>query len=137
MKFTEQDVIKAKALTTEAFKQLGIIDLDLSYITPELLELYEGAKEKDPNKCDIKDIEFGKKLEEELDLSQDYPCFIGHSPVAQANAYWVYQNNNSSDGCDNESHLCGSGYSWKARCSKVMKDRYCANGKKGFLGWPF
>lgn len=137
MKYTEEDVVKAKARTTEALKEIGLNDLDLSYITTELLELYEKATEKEPSKCEMRDIDFGKKLESEEGLTEPYPCFIGHTPVFLGNTEWAWQNNNSSDGCDLAAHLCGSGYSWKAKCSKVMLDRYCSNGKKGFLGWPF
>ncbi len=137
MKFTEEDVHKAKTMTAEALKELGLGDHDLSYITTELLELYENATGKVSANCEIKDIDFGKRLESEEGLSQPYPCFIGHTPVSLGNTEWAWQNNNSSDGCDTAAHLCGSGYSWKAKCSQVQLDRYCSNGKKGFLGWPF
>ena len=74
--------------------------------------------------------------EEGAITDNNYPCFIGNTPVHRGGNRWVYQNNNPSNGCDREQHLCGSGHAWEAACNRVMKDRYCANGKKGFLGWP-
>ncbi|UTW00790.1 hypothetical protein KDW99_06605 [Marinomonas rhizomae] len=140
MSITDKDVEQAKEDTKQALVEYGFAEssgeVDVSYITKELLTLYESAEDKDGD-CKGVCKDMGEELEKEGgSLANNYPCYIGHTPVHKGGNKWQYQNNNTSNGCDRKEHLCGSGKVWSAKCNKIMKDRYCANGKKGFLGWP-
>jgi hypothetical protein len=134
-KHKQADVDEARTRTVAALADIGVSDLtesDLSYITSDLLDAYEGALEKQASAAPSQ-----TQNQSELGLAddQDYPCFIGNSPVFISGKTWKYQNNNSSDGCDSAAHLCGTGKFWRAEFSRLQKDRYCANGLKGVLGW--
>lgn len=127
---------EARTRTLAAVKELGLSDVteaDLSYITPDLLNAYEGAMDKQSIPVPLEN-----QARTEIGLSDepDYPCWIGNSPVFLSGKKWQYQNNNASDGCDLAEHLCGTGRLWTAEFSRLEKDRYCASGLKGVLGWP-
>ena len=141
MSITEDEVKKAQEETAAAFIEHGFAksreEVDVSYITAELLERYKNAEDKNEASCSDPCEEMGEELlKEDLVNKNDYPCYIGNTPVHKGGNKWQYENNNSSDGCDRKEHLCTSGKVWTAKCNKIMKDRYCRNGKKGFLGWP-
>jgi hypothetical protein len=117
-----------KALTENALPGEKNDDLDLSYITQELLDHYrENAKEKNVNACD------------DAQNKPNVACFWGNNwVIIGPNNRWSYQNNNADDGCDpvTESCLCGSGHSWKVTAYNVT-GRYCSNGRRNpRMAWP-
>lgn len=96
-------------------------DLDLSYITQELLDAYKNEAEE--------------KNQKECYSSQDkanVACYWGNNwVVIGPNNRWAYTNNHSGNRCDpvTTGCLCGSGKRWKVTAHRVS-GRYCANGAK-------
>jgi len=101
-------------------------ELDLSYITQELIDDYwNNAKEKEVTT-------------EDLAALQNVACYWGNNWVHLSANKWAYTNNYSGTGCDpvSTSTLCGSGQRWKATVNKIS-GRYCANGAKNpNMAWP-
>ncbi len=95
-------------------------DLDLSYITQDLLDDYrKNAVEKDASECT------------DVNKNANVACYWGNNWVILGpNNKWGYTNNHSGTGCDpvTDSCLCGSGQRWSATAFKVT-GRHCANGK--------
>lgn len=102
-------------------------DIDLSYITDDLLKGYENA----PSKKDEGD-------RDAFDGSTIVPAyFFGNNRVSMGNGNHAYTNSNASDGYDSPGHKCGSGYRWQVFLSSY-RDNPCPgnNPSGGFEGWP-
>lgn len=102
-------------------------DIDVSYITQDLLDRYRSsAQEKDAALCTRE----GTK--------ENAACFWGNHWAHIAANQWAYTNTNASRGCDpvTESCLCGSGYTWKAQVSRLLT-RTCPNAAaNAYMAWP-
>ena len=109
-------------------------ELDLSYITQELIDDYR--KNALPKDDVLVEKEYTKAIEEAED-AQSVACYWGNNWVNISKKKWNYTNNYSGTGCDpvTTSCLCGSGQRWEVLVSK-LSGRYCANGaKKPMMAW--
>tara|TARA_R110000868_G_scaffold268842_12_gene528082 strand:- start:487 stop:891 length:405 start_codon:yes stop_codon:yes gene_type:complete len=110
----QQDVERVRAETLAGMKELfGKYmpdDLDLSYITAELIETYEKqSKDKDPKA--MKESEEGFP-EEDGKVNVKNWCFYGHH-LTKKGAWWHWQNGNPNNGCDAPRHTCRPGHFWR------------------------
>ena len=101
-------------------------DIDVSYITQELLDAYRtDATDKDDPTC-------------APGVVQNVACYWGNNWVHVSANKWSYTNNHTGTGCDpvTEACLCGSGKRWNTTVSK-MQARTCPNGAaKAYMAWP-
>lgn len=102
-------------------------DIDVSYITQELLDAYRrDVTDKDRSNCG------------ESGVTQNVACYWGNNWAHISANKWAYTNNHTGTGCDpiTESCLCGSGKRWNATVSQMSK-RTCPNGAaNAYMAWP-
>lgn len=102
-------------------------EMDLSYITEDLIDSYWGSAEDKDKAC------AGDGTEKTTNVA----CFWGNNWALISANTWAYTNNNTAAGCDpvTEGCLCGSGKRWRVAISSISS-RYCANAKNAFMAWP-
>jgi hypothetical protein len=126
----ENKVEEAKQRTKKALAELGAstTDLDLSYITSELLDFYEkNAKEKS-----------GSPAKSSVGWPPNLPYtprFCGHHLVHVNQNIWNYQNNNPTTNDDTENQKCSGSYAYRVGLNQLNQFP-CPNNNPpgGFVG---
>lgn len=118
-----QDVEKTKARTEKKLRSFGLDgEIDLDYITAELLDYYRDTK---------------SKRDKGIAVFPNISTYYGNSLVHDTGSYWYYLNGNASDGSDDPSYKCLTTYRWRARLSRYSYNP-CRNNTPpgGFDGDP-
>jgi hypothetical protein len=107
-------VEEAKQRTRKALADLGVntTNLDLSYITTELLEFYEtNARKKS-----------GSPLNSSVTWPPNLPYtprYCGHHLVRKEKNIWNYKNNNSTTSDDTEDQKCSGSHAYEVTLNQL------------------
>lgn len=127
-KISLEEIIES---TRQEFIKCGIKaknagELDLSYITQELIDLYDKeAKNKDSESSDTKNV-------------ATRPWYWGNNWVHRPElGKWQYRNSNYNSGIDENIHLCGTQYIWRVEFKnfKRFDQEYDCIGYWGKSAW--
>lgn len=114
--------------TKKKVMELGIKEdeIDLSYITEELVAKSANARRKDA-------------LPKSSAGFTGQPNYYGNQLAHVSGSVWSWTNGNSSSGSDLPAHKCGSGYRWQANFSAYNTGAGWAcpenNPPGGFQAW--
>jgi len=125
-KISLEEIIES---TRQEFIKCGIKakdagELDLSYITQELIDTYDReAKDKnlEASECEQAD--------------KSIPCYWGNHWVYREDfGKWQYKNGNPENECDRKTDLCSTQYKWNVKISGFANEYDCI-GYWGKSAW--